>query len=155
MSSPQPDRSSKKLLRTMTGFHGVDLDLARLEAPAPAVGRMRLGQAPEPLPPPGVEGPVVAGLADSVVDVVVFDDVAAPCSVADADPRARHVIDRVVRRRDPLGAGDVDAGGLLAENAAVVDEVVGDGALVGEAAPCPVRQAERADQTDGAVARLA
>src|SRR5512135_482025 len=77
---------------------------------------------------------------------------ASPRAVADADARPGHIEDRVVGRRDPLGAGDVDAGDLFPENAAVVDEVVGNGAFVGKAAPRPVREPERPDEADRAVA---
>ena len=131
-------------------FHRVDLHMPGVVASSDGVRQVRLAQAPVLVSAPRIERSVVSGFAARVMDVVEFDDMAAPCAVADANPRARHVVDMVVRGGDPLGARDVHARDLFAEKSAIVDQVVGCPAFVGKVTLGTDGGFQFADEANGA-----
>jgi hypothetical protein len=84
--------------------------------------------------------------------MVVFNDVSAPCAVSNANARSWHVVDQIVRRTDSFGARDVDTGDLLAENPAIVNEVVFGAAFKWKFAQGAIGQRKIADEANGAIA---
>ena len=74
---------------------------------------------------------MVATFSDSIERVVELDDVAAEATIVDADRGTGNLIDRIVADGNLFGHGDDDAGGLLADDAQVVHQVVVDSAPCG------------------------
>ena len=85
--------------------------------PNRVVIEIQIGQAPETVASPGVEGTVVAGLLYRVEDIAELDEVAAPAPIADIDAGAGHVVDRAVTHRDVLGQLDLHGRRLLLDPA--------------------------------------
>src|SRR5579863_7735855 len=86
--------------------------------------------------------------------LVVFDDVPAPCTIAEANGCPRHVVYQVVADRDSLGTGDIDTSNLLSVKTTIMTQIVGSLAFIGEGTLYAVRFLQVTHKADRAVARL-
>jgi hypothetical protein len=113
---------------------------------------MGLGQTPGTVPSPGIEGTVVARFLNSVVGLVVLDNMTTPCTVANAYGCPRHVMDQIMASRNPLRTGDVDARDLFAENSAIVYQIIVGFAFERKGTLGPGRPFQISHETNGTVA---
>ena len=70
---------------------------------------VRLLHAPKPAAAPGVEGSMIMGLADGVVNIIELDDMAASPTIVHTNGRARQVVDHVMANYVLLADGKENA----------------------------------------------